>query len=81
MLFGSTGTRFSFGAFLKPMTEEFGWSREDISLVFGLTVLMAGVIKPPVGILADRYGGKRLAIPGMLHAPCSWRRRCWPLFP
>ena len=68
MLFGSTGTRFSFGAFLKPMTEEFGWSREDISLVFGLTVLMAGMIRPAAGILADRYGGKRFALPGMLLA-------------
>ncbi len=68
MLFGSTGTRFSFGAFMKPMTDEFGWGREDLSLVFGLTVLMAGVIRPAVGILADRYGGKRFALPGMLLA-------------
>lgn len=31
MLFGSTGTRFSFGAFLKPMTQEFGWGRLPVS--------------------------------------------------
>ncbi len=25
---GTAGTQFSFGVFLQPMTEEFGWSRE-----------------------------------------------------
>ena len=32
---GTAGTQFSFGVFLQPMTEEFGWSRSTLSLAFG----------------------------------------------
>ena len=37
--FGISGGNHSFGVFLKPMTEEFGWSRASLSLAFGITYM------------------------------------------
>ncbi len=33
---------FTFGVFLKPLSQEFGWSRAEISLAFSLATLGAG---------------------------------------
>ena len=33
VVFGISGAQFSFGVFLKPMTDDFGWSRATLSLV------------------------------------------------
>ena len=54
MPFGSTGARFSFGAFLKLITRELVCGREERSLVFVLTVILAGQLRPIVRDLADR---------------------------
>ena len=37
---------YTFGIFLKPVTEEFGWSREAASLAFGITAMMIAACSP-----------------------------------
>lgn len=56
--FGIAGGQFSFGVFLKPMTEEFGWSRASLSLAFAVTFMISGLLRPLAGYLADRYSPK-----------------------
>ena len=53
----------SFGTFIIPLQEEFGWSRGQISL--GLTVIgyTAIVVFPLAGILVDKIGAKRVLVP------------------
>ena len=63
--FGVTGGQFSFGVFLKPMTEDFGWSRATLSLAFGVTFMISGLLRPAVGYLADRYSPKAAALTGV----------------
>jgi sugar phosphate permease len=66
LVFGITGGQFSFGVFLKPMTEEFGWSRATLSLAFGVTFMISGLLRPVAGYIADRYSPKTAAISGAL---------------
>ena len=63
---GTSGTQFSFGVFLQPMTEEFGWSRGTLSLAFGITFMLSGLMRPFAGYLADRYSPKLVALSGVV---------------
>ncbi|MDA1270302.1 MAG: MFS transporter [Chloroflexi bacterium] len=63
--FGVAGGQFSFGVFLKPMTEEFGWSRGSLSLAFALTFMISGLLRPLAGYLADRYSAKTAMLSGV----------------
>ena len=62
---GTAGTQFSFGVFMQPMTEEFGWSRSTLSLAFGITFMLSGLMRPLAGYLADRYSPKLVALSGV----------------
>ncbi len=66
VVFGVAGSQFSFGVFLKPMADEFGWSRGTISLAFGVTFMISGLLRPVAGYLADRYSAKWAALAGVL---------------
>ena len=56
ILFIAYGAQFSFGILFSPLLEEFGWTRADISGVFGIytAVYCAGAL--PAGRLTDRFG-------------------------
>ena len=68
--FGIVGGQFSFGVFLKPMTEDFGWSRGTLSLAFGTTFMISGLLRPVGGYLADRYSPKAVALSGVVLMGC-----------
>ncbi len=54
----STGTRFSFGVFLKPLLTEFGWTRVMTSGAFSVAMFLSGVLGIGAGRLNDRFGPK-----------------------
>jgi MFS family permease len=60
---------YSLGTFIAPLEEEFGWSRAAISLgltIFTLTAMVGG---PFIGAAIDRWGTRKVAVPGIaLHA-------------
>lgn len=66
VVLGVSGGQFSFGVFLQPMTEEFGWSRGTLSLAFGITYMISGLLRPLAGYLADRYDAKWAALSGVV---------------
>lgn len=53
---------FTFGAFIKPLSARFGWSRGQISLAFTLAALMIGIFSPILGRLIDRIGVRRVLL-------------------
>lgn len=53
---------FTFGVFLKPLSSEFGWSRESISAAFGIAAMTVAVSSPMLGRLLDRYGARRVVL-------------------
>ena len=57
-----TGSRSSFGIFVLPMSEEFGWSRFTISLAAGLGAIVGGVAQPFLGYIFDRINGRRVIV-------------------
>ena len=54
---------FTFSVFLKPVTREFGWSRESASLAFAIAAMTVAVCSPPLGLLLDRYPVRRIVLP------------------
>ena len=54
---------YTFGIFLKPLTEEFSWSREAVSAAFGIAAMTVAVCSPPLGYLLDRVGPRRVIVP------------------
>ncbi len=54
--FFSAGINQGFGIFIKPMIDDFGWSRADISLSISIFAIMSAIIPPVAGRISDRYG-------------------------
>lgn len=59
-------TAYSMGVFLKPMTEELGWSRTDISLGQTLTTFVTGLLGVAIGRRMDARGGRALMVGGAM---------------
>jgi MFS family permease len=56
----------TFGVFLKPLSQEFGWSRAEVSLAFSLATLVVTGAMPFIGRLVDRLGARRVIVPSAL---------------
>jgi MFS family permease len=54
----------TFGIFVKPLAETFGWSRGAISLAFSLIALMVSFYAPVIGALVDRLGPRKVIVCG-----------------
>ncbi len=55
----------SAGVFMEPLAREFGWSRTLISAGTTMTSVVTALLSPAVGVLIDRFGARRLALPGV----------------
>lgn len=62
----STGARQSFGIFIIPLEEEFGWSRFTLSLAVGTGFLVNGLTQPIAGHYFDRFDGKKVILWGLV---------------
>ena len=56
----------TFGVFLKPLSQEFSWSRTQISLAFSLLTLAVTGAVPLIGRLVDQGGARRMIMPAMV---------------
>jgi MFS family permease len=56
---------YTFGVFLKPLSEEFGWSRAAVSAAFGIAAMTVAVCSPPLGYLLDRVSPRRIVVPAI----------------
>ena len=64
--FVALGGRSSFTVFVIPMTDDFGWSRGDISWAASIGLLVNGFSQPFLGNLYDRYGARKVVVPSIL---------------
>jgi predicted MFS family arabinose efflux permease len=60
----------ALGLFFDPLHAEFGWSRTELSLgmTFGAIITVFG--SPFAGSVIDRWGSRRLALPGLVATAC-----------
>ena len=64
MFMGLGISAFTFGVFLKPITQEFGWSRGAFSVIYSFFSLTLGLAAPLIGRLVDKYGSKWIMVSG-----------------
>lgn len=61
--FGASPLPFNtIGFFIDPLQKEFGWSRTEISLGITIYGLLAALLAPVFGRMADRYGVRPVAL-------------------
>ena len=66
LMFVGFGAAYSFAAFFTALEAEFGASRGDIALVFSLCAFLWFSSGAPGGMLADRFGARRVALAGVV---------------
>lgn len=57
---------YSIGVFIPSLEAEFGWSRSQITLGITLQSIFTVLLSPFMGALIDRWGPRRIAIPGIV---------------
>jgi MFS family permease len=81
----ASGARFLFGVVLKPLSEEFGWNRAELTGAVMLGMVVLSICQPAVGILVDRVGPKRVLVSGLLLLglsliPLSFATSLWQIY-
>lgn len=56
----------SLSMFIEPVGNEFGWSRTLTSSGFTIAAVITALLSPPFGMVVDRHGSRRIALPGIL---------------
>lgn len=54
------------GLFMEPLGKEFGWNRTMQSSGLSIAALPTLLLSPFFGVLIDRWGSRRLALPGLI---------------
>ena len=65
----SAGIFISFGVFLNPLLDSFGWTRGTVSLAYSIFMLTGGIGTLTIGGLVERYSIRKiLLVGGLIHA-------------
>ncbi len=64
LMFTGFGVVYTFAAFFKAFQTEFGAPRAHVSLVFSLSAFLYFLLGAPAGMLADRFGPRRVSLAG-----------------
>jgi predicted MFS family arabinose efflux permease len=54
------------GVFMEPLGQEFGWNKTQTSSGVSIAGIITAVFSPFFGILIDRWGTRKLALPGLV---------------
>ncbi len=59
-------TVFAFGTLVKPLENEFGWQRGELSFALTMTNIAVVIASPLLGFIIDRTGVRRILIPSII---------------
>src|SRR3954468_11407021 len=81
----ASGARFVFGVVLKPLSEEFGWSRAQLTGAVMVGMIVISICQPLVGYLIDHISPKRvlvggLGLLGLALIPFSFATQLWRIY-
>ena len=72
MAFASGFSFWSFGLYIGPLEDEFGWSRAQVSVGFSVALLVSGITSPFVGRWIDVRGPRSSILVGALLASLTY---------
>jgi sugar phosphate permease len=72
MALGSGISFWSFGLYVEPLEEEFGWSRAEVSFGFSLSLLLSGLVAPLIGRWIDTRGPRSAILVGAVLTALSY---------
>lgn len=61
----------SLSMFMEPVGAEFGWSRTLVASGFTTAAVVTALLSPVFGMAVDRFGSRRIAIPGVAITSCA----------
>ncbi len=56
---------YTFGVFVQPIVDKFGWSRAAVSGCVSARSVISGIASPVFGFLSDRYNPRKLILMGI----------------
>ena len=60
---GLSGLAFyTFGAFIVPLVDAFGWTRGQVSIAASFLIIGTAITAPIVGTIIDKYGARRVGL-------------------
>ena len=65
VLLAAAGVRTAPQVLIKPLEQEFGWTRSSISLAVAVSILWFGLGGPLAGTLVDRFGVRWMMVGGL----------------
>jgi MFS family permease len=85
VMIGFYGTELSFGVFLKPILEEFHWTRTMVAGAMSAVIAISGPIGILTGRLTDKYGARLIVVVGTLFGVLGYvfmfqARSLWQLY-
>lgn len=85
MLAVTSGARFLFGVVLKPLSDEYGWSREALASAVTINVIILTILQPLIGVAVDRWGSRRILLLGtlgtaLLSVPITLANQLWQIY-
>jgi len=72
LLTGSFGSQLCFGVFLKPLSDEFGWTRAATSGAMSLVMGVSGITGIIMGRLTDKFNVRLIISFGVLIGGLSY---------
>ncbi|MDP2659736.1 MAG: MFS transporter, partial [Dehalococcoidia bacterium] len=69
---GSGVSFWSFGLYISPLEERFGWSRTEVSLGFSISLLVSGLSSPLVGKWLDARGPRSTIVAGAVFTTATY---------
>ena len=85
MLFAGGATFYALPVFLKPLAQEFGWGRGEISAGISIAFISEIIGAPIIGGLTTRYGARAVMIPaavvgGLALLLLFWLTELWQFY-
>ena len=63
---------YSLGVLMGPLQQQFGWSKAEISSGLLINSIVTVVLAPFAGRLIDRFGPRRICLPGLVLFTCAY---------
>jgi MFS family permease len=85
ILTATSGARFLYGVVLKPVSEQFGWDRADLTVAVAINMIVLSACQPFIGAVVDRIGSRPVLIVGVVAlafalVPISFATELWHFY-